>query len=722
MFYWPPKPIEHTYTIKATANGNPVEDFTLLVTDEISQTTVAPPQEQSKLVKKSEDTYTITAGKPKLDRTQTPPIAAAKTVKFVAKKDAYADSEPNTPSVTILGFYPIGDAAEIESIPVVNYLVLHDPPGDGSYAYFDDSMTITGLISDMKIEAKDGTEIPVYPAPWSVEREIRGVTFGTAENPSDNPFQDLKTKGLLGYETPNTADDAFRPAALVEGLTGGLQVALGAVNGALGYAAQLIKVPIKAGMIGAGKGAAPEPAVQYSISPSRHLETASGDELPDLLGPGRGDIYFGEGWTLGLQSQYLLSIEWKDNQWQPVTTEQTTYDILERTNQYVYTIRDIENLIEDLNKGIPKKPDGSDEDDDKLTDKQKKLKNARDTWKTLLDDNLAYQWQENLRKPADKKESFDTFRKNKGLPADDSGKVETLIFSAGPAFEYSRTIIQGNHVNFSTSVDFSTSGAIGSTFEGKVGFSLFGSGAENKLSTGSSASVSTSQNIGASLESGEEVEQAIGFVLQDDDVGDHYATRVYTDPQWGTPLFFTDAGSWTSDPWEPGTNKAVDVELELVKEPTRIIPFDYHDGAHYKVKISYAGQRKLESSGTVDFLMYDNLTDKAGQPPHDNPVVRFNGNPQLYRVKLCKQAPVATVYVSIYPPGIDSRNSEGKQYTVNIIVEEEGDQHINRTLELKPTFADLRAPHATIIAPYDGQRISPEVFKDDKKFIRSLLR
>jgi len=39
MYYHPPEPQTHTYIITATANGNPVEDFTLFVTDEISMVT-----------------------------------------------------------------------------------------------------------------------------------------------------------------------------------------------------------------------------------------------------------------------------------------------------------------------------------------------------------------------------------------------------------------------------------------------------------------------------------------------------------------------------------------------------------------------------------------------------------------------------------------------------------------------------------------------------------
>ncbi len=60
------------------------------------------------------------------------------------------------------------------------------------------------------------------------------------------------------------------------------------------------------------------------------------------------------------------------------------------------------------------------------------------------------------------------------------------------------------------------------------------------------------------FESGVEFEQTVGFVLQDDDIGDNIATRVYEDPVWGTPLFFQEPGSITSDPWEAGTNNQIE--------------------------------------------------------------------------------------------------------------------------------------------------------------------
>jgi hypothetical protein len=217
-------------------------------------------------------------------------------------------------------------------------------------------------------------------------------------------------------------------------------------------------------------------------------------------------------------------------------------------------------------------------------------------------------------------------------------------------------------------------------------------------------------SLGTGYESGRETEQTVGFVLKDDDIGDNISTRVFEDPVWGTPLFFTDAGSVTSDPWEPGTNKAVDVEMTLVKEPESSALFDYHEGAHYKVSLAYAGQRVLESAG-INFQLYAPRVDNQ-----DNLTVRFNGNGGPYVAELSRTAVSTPITVSVYPPEIDRGNSGEQQYTVRIQVEEKEDYQVFRALSLTPKFADLRAPRAIITAPYEGERISPVFFPAESPF------
>jgi len=267
--------------------------------------------------------------------------------------------------------------------------------------------------------------------------------------------------------------------------------------------------------------------------------------------------------------------------------------------------------------------------------------------------------------------------------------------------------------NYSTSISVGTEGHMSNEQEVSVGFEAFGSGTTLKFKIGASASISTSQGFGRSWESGTQSEQTVGFVLADDDIGDNISTYVYEGP-WGTPVFFTDPGSVTSDPWQDGTNKAVDVKLELIS-PEDNGPFDYQSGAHYQFRVTSTGKRKLEGAG-VEFVM-----QQLGVGNTEAAIVRFNGLSQI-TVELFKGFndpelhPSAVVTVSVYPPEKDLGRSEEKEYPVMILAVSESDYQVSAEKWLRPRFADLRAPRAYVTSPYDGQRISPGVFNASKPY------
>ena len=705
MYYYPPALRSHTYTITATANGHPVEDFSLFVTDDVSMLTADAAEEKEMFVQGEEGHYTVVAGLPKYTLNDT--LAAPKEISFRAEKEGYRNSDPAVEdSVIVLGDVPGDGAARIVSIPTVNYTVLHDPPGDGSYSYLDDSITISGIEIGMQIKIKDDLieeEIPVYPSPWSNEREIEGVSFESVdedEQEEDVEYvkeeHDLKDRGLLGYEDPDHVGAHFTWVASVEAVTGAAIVAVGP----MGYGLQLAQLVVKTGVFGraeVGSG-----LIQLEVSPNRRLETPSGDEHPDLLGPGKGDIYFGEGWTLGLQTKHRLGIEKNsDGEWERKTETIETYDILDRNNQYVYTTRDIENIIRNL--------DAATEEARKEAKKDTtKLKEASETWNNLLDENLAYVWN---RDYVSEGLDFEDFTEDDGRDLD-GAEGEKLIFSAGPVFEYSRAISRSKTASFSTEVSVESSSEFNHELKVHTGFTSFGSGTQVEWKAGSSASIGSSTSIGEEWESGTSTEQSVGFVLHDDDIGDNIATRVYADPRWGTPIFFQDPGSYTSDPWEAGTNRAIDVRLELEGGPSGGQAFDYREGAHYKLKLTYTGERDLESDfDTADFLLYAPQTDNP-----DHLTVRFNGNAGPYPVGLTKEGPTALIELSLYPPEKDWGSSEEKEYPVVIQAQEEADAQVSRLLSLNSTFADLRAPRAVVVAPYERQRVSPVFFPEDDPF------
>ncbi|MDI6781749.1 MAG: hypothetical protein QME49_06595, partial [bacterium] len=159
----PPNSIGHTFTVKPTANGHPVGSFTLYIRDEVSMLTPDPPAEEKQMSDSNEYKYRMIAGLPKTTADD-PPLAATKTVTFWVKKDGYLDSDKVTIEVTVLGDIDKGLMGDIVSLPSINYLVLHDPPGDGSYCYLDDSLTVRSFLWDVQLEIdRERKKVPVYP-------------------------------------------------------------------------------------------------------------------------------------------------------------------------------------------------------------------------------------------------------------------------------------------------------------------------------------------------------------------------------------------------------------------------------------------------------------------------------------------------------------------------------------------------------------------------------
>ncbi|MEK7813077.1 MAG: hypothetical protein AAB296_04890, partial [Candidatus Desantisbacteria bacterium] len=194
MIYLPsPNSIGHTFTVVPTAKGHPVGSFTLYVRDEVSMLTEDPPGEQTMRCDGKEYGYKMIAGLPKTT-TDDPPLAAPKRIAFWVTKDGYLDSDKVTVEVTVLGDISKGGMGDIISLPAINYLVLHDPPGDGSYSYLDDSLTVKSFMWDAQLEiGMNGKKVPVYPEMWSSERWIKDNTKFTG---SKDKLQDLESKGI----------------------------------------------------------------------------------------------------------------------------------------------------------------------------------------------------------------------------------------------------------------------------------------------------------------------------------------------------------------------------------------------------------------------------------------------------------------------------------------------------------------------------------------------
>ena len=119
------------------------------------------------------------------------------------------------------------------------------------------------------------------------ERTVEDFDFGKDPNYPNPESFDLTDHGLLGYRDPENMLGYFVAACLLDAATGTVALA----SGPLAFAMRLAKLGITIAKMATGSPVLPGMHfIQYEISPNRHLQTPSGDTLPDILGPGKGDV------------------------------------------------------------------------------------------------------------------------------------------------------------------------------------------------------------------------------------------------------------------------------------------------------------------------------------------------------------------------------------------------------------------------------------------------
>ena len=89
-----------------------------------------------------------------------PPLPCPQVIEFVASEEGYADSDSTLKEGIVLGDVPVGTAQKLVSIPALNSPCLHDPPGDGSYAFLEDSFKLKGLSRICRLRSM--VHIPAY--------------------------------------------------------------------------------------------------------------------------------------------------------------------------------------------------------------------------------------------------------------------------------------------------------------------------------------------------------------------------------------------------------------------------------------------------------------------------------------------------------------------------------------------------------------------------------
>ena len=111
--------------------------------------------------------------------------------------------------------------------------------------------------------------MPVYPSPWTYERDIEGFK-------KTKEFEDLGNRGLLSADRVMGGDALFWAMGAEEAARGALVAGVTYLVPGLMVPAQLANMAIQFGLMNAW-------GIQYEITPNRRLETPSGDEMPDLM-------------------------------------------------------------------------------------------------------------------------------------------------------------------------------------------------------------------------------------------------------------------------------------------------------------------------------------------------------------------------------------------------------------------------------------------------------
>ena len=314
------------------------------------------------------------------------------------------------------------------TIPYMVYMVLHDPNGDGSYSYIEES-----------------------------EKFTIGSEF------------DLRTSEFVKVEA---ALDLF----------------------GCGF-----DYSIEVNLSNTTSG-----GVEINVETTKKLETPSLDE-PGAMGPGYGDVFFGEKWII--YYQYINRTTWLGNETDPhqqlIDYEWVYRYWIDRSSKFTKTGMWINENVEE-------------------------------PWKSRV---LALDM------------GFDNY-----IDAEEANKTEyeqTLLYVGGPSQGLSRSTTLTHYNSFTFSMEVNETMAL------NWGLDIIG------IPLGGKVTVSSSLYIGQTDYTSQEQKVESGYKLSDNDVlpvTDEINTSIYYDKVFGTYLFTTNtADSYTSEPREPWTKSHVNI-------------------------------------------------------------------------------------------------------------------------------------------------------------------
>ncbi|PHN03788.1 T9SS type A sorting domain-containing protein [Flavilitoribacter nigricans] len=462
----------------------------------------------------------------------------------------FANGAPTTHWLILEGFVNVAPNF-VTTTPEIPQLILHDPPGDNSYAFVEKGTTISTFIKN-------------------------SILSGTSEG----SFTDLSVGG---------------------------QIDLGPSSAKAGSSVEM--------SLTQGTNESEEEGLISTITFTENFATSS---LENFTGEG-GDVYIGA----ALNQTYDIATEVSFNNCAVEIDSSLIFGLYDFATTFIYTESHIKNALLPQLQTLMSLSDttteaGRRQYNDYLAD--------YNSWVVILEANAS----------------------NRDNATEQFLSDENVSISAGATLSKSYTVLEGIETSYQYDVYLEDE----MTESVDVSVSTIGL----YLDTQNGSMITSSYEFSEFQSESEEVLRTIGYVIEDNDIGDAVTFNVYQDPDYDTPIFRLLSGS-TSCPYEPNTAARDLPALSISPTVVNNIPFD--GSGLYSCRIQNNSQTGESREYHVRVIGTSNpdgaIVRLAGNIINNSPVSVFVG-PNNYAdlVLTVERGPVADTYqdiqVMVYPP------------------------------------------------------------------------
>lgn len=538
-------PLEIRVFEELGADDCPVDEGQVLVTDQVSDREAAP--EYVPIVN-GIARYDMVAGEP--NATQGNSGRDYQKYLRVAPEVDFATGDPLEQWLIVEGFKNTIPEF-VTTTPEIPQLILHDPPGDNSYAFVEKGTTITTFMKNSVL------------------------TGG-----SQGSFTSLSVGGQASVGPSSVKVGSSVEMSLTEGTN--------------------------------------ETQEEGLISTLTFTESFSTSSLENFTGED-GDVYIGA----ALNQTYDIATEVSFNNCAVEIESSLIYGLLDFATTFIYTESHIKNsLLPQLQKLMAL----SDTDTEAGKRQYNDYLADYNSWQRILEANAS----------------------NRDNATDQFLSDENVSISAGATLSKSYSVLEGIETSYQYDI------FLEEEFTESIDASISTIGLY--LDTQNGSMITSNYEFSEFQSESEDVIRTIGYVIEDNDIGDAITFNVYQDPDYDTPIFRLLSGR-TSCPYEPNTAPRDQPAISINPSVINDIPFDGQ--GQYTLHIennSQSGEAREYHVRVVSTTNPDGaIVRLAGNIINNSPVSLFVGaNNYVDLVLTVDRGPKVDTYqdiqIMVYPP------------------------------------------------------------------------